>query len=1058
MRCQPANTLRSILLVCLLCSCTDGIIGSGPGPGPDKSDANPDVIAIDIDILSAQRFFTAPSQHTAVGITFLEGDMEGQVAGDLRDGQGQSVPYKAEVIAWWSAQKRFVKHAVLRFVASEEERYAFHWKELAPANDPPSMLQSDDSSLTIDTGKVEVVLSKQNPSLYQSARVGTTTYPAATLVLDSDDGIAREPTQLADWTTEVVRDEGDSVLVRSSGFFRTAGKTTIAKLDLRYEFYKDRDWFNVFHTVTWMVRNPNHGSSLWAIDIPAPDASTFRVGYGENSSDHFSYGTTAPIRASQLEVDGLSVYVGDALADSATHLAGWAAAERDTGTGVAVALRHAWQTYPTEFSFQEHTMRVSLWPQSAPRMAFRYSDIMPDELYFSDYWENHEWSQGLGHAEHEYVNNPYFEHTAEGAARTHEFAVQFYDSDSALHPAELNSIVQHPVIARQDPKHATKIPIQGLDIAPIGTLPEVIETALDSLGKIVSVRPKGGHYYGFWRFGMVRWGAPPESGLYRWFDNAQYSQQVIPWILFIRGGDRSLYEEGEILSRYHMDVGTNHYTTRDGASPGYMGAAAIAPFPWYAGGLSKAPKIHFLRHFLHLSGDLRTREVLDRVIDFHANHALSKPAGKRSWGRELYNGLRVLHEMYEATWDPRIKELAQEWTLLALGREYHPDYQSFRNPQGYLYQGLLRTIARWQAEDWGTLTWDASWEGLRDPDGQWGLEDAQAILLTDLQNAGFPDMPWGGVKKITRGAAVQFGYQVTGDPRWIDIGWDLACGLSGIVPHHQSDISVEHYPYLLGNGLYEKQLLPILAGASLGVAHGKNNCADAVRQDLHMGLTNPDGQGFFGKFHLRPTRDGELSVKIHSMGYGDSGISPALQVTILRNGAVERDDITLPAGEPVVLDPERYLLRDSTSSKEITLTNVKTSDALVFEVRAIGEEVALVALVSDADTVYEVPSATWLALRPQDGDRVNEATTRMFLRTTEETTTVRNEKRMFLILDANTGEELYRTPLATHPEVSLNLGANRDIVLVSLGNGTYLRTSGISPFVATKPNSWFEPR
>jgi len=33
--------------------------------------------------------------------------------------------------------------------------------------------------------------------------------------------------------------------------------------------------------------------------------------------------------------------------------------------------------------------------------------------------------------------------------------------------------------------------------------------------------------------------------LYRWCDGVQYDQPFIPWLLFMRGGDRSYYIEGE---------------------------------------------------------------------------------------------------------------------------------------------------------------------------------------------------------------------------------------------------------------------------------------------------------------------------------------------------------------------------------------------------------------------------------------------------------------------------------------------------------------------------------
>ena len=75
--------------------------------------------------------------------------------------------------------------------------------------------------------------------------------------------------------------------------------------------------------------------------------------------------------------------------------------------------------------------------------------------------------------------------------------------------------------------------------------------------------------YGLLRFGMVRWSKHGDYTYYRWMDNTQYDQQFIPWLLFMRGGDRQFFDDGEITSRYCMDLNVNHYNTR-GSPTGYM--------------------------------------------------------------------------------------------------------------------------------------------------------------------------------------------------------------------------------------------------------------------------------------------------------------------------------------------------------------------------------------------------------------------------------------------------------------------------------------------------------
>jgi PcRGLX-like protein central beta sandwich domain len=154
-----------------------------------------------------------------------------------------------------------------------------------------------------------------------------------------------------------------------------------------------------------------------------------------------------------------------------THLGGWMAVEEipQNGRGVAVSLRHMWQMFPSALALEQGALNVKLWPGEAGRMGFEYKDIMPNDFYANnpfnnDEWDKYEWSKPSGHFEHEFASYGGFIHTAEGAARTHELTLFFYQKLAGRPVAELNSLTQHPLAVRQDPRSAMLVPFMGFEL------------------------------------------------------------------------------------------------------------------------------------------------------------------------------------------------------------------------------------------------------------------------------------------------------------------------------------------------------------------------------------------------------------------------------------------------------------------------------------------------------------------------------------------------------------------------------------------------------------------
>ncbi len=996
---------------------------------------------ISLEVLEPPGRVVLSDVPVSVGVVFPEKAFAASDCARVVDDHGIVVPLDTEVTGWWDPEHRFVKWLLLKFPVTTDGRYWLEYPVESTNGTARPIASQVDEAIRVDTGPLQaefrasaspfpkIILNGQ-----QLLNADATTHR---LVLDP----ATTDVTLGqvDWKIEEATSQ--RATIRGLAFFHGRYARRVAQLDLRLQFFKNESFVRVYHTIVWTIRDPAIGAREISLRLrPSLESGgELSVGLDGNNADDAwrdAWTTDSRFCFHQSDVDCLLLLKNGKEMQQARRLKGWLRMTGNDGRGLGISLRDAWQTYPKAFSLEDGELGVELWPARGEPMGFGLKHIVPESLYYKKEWERYNWSKEAKHALHEYESNPAFEHTAEGAARTHELTLFFFDRSSKRTHTEIHSLTQQPVVVRQDPAMAMKVPLMGFSLSPVDqqTYPRM-EEAVDALGRMTVARWEDLHDYGFWRFGMIRWGSPPladvQSGIYRWFDNVQYDLQLIPWILFMRGGSRDFYVEGERVSRYAMDVCTNHFNTR-GAAPGYQGGAAISPFPWHSHHLHKSLKIHFLKYHYHLTGYPRAKDVMNEVIQgaiWAAEHDTRKPDDPyyRGRGREHYNVGRFWVNAYEETFDPKCRNFARQWLDLTLNREYNAALGNFRSPGIYLSGELAQQSRLWPND-----------------------EKLRSVLLQYLDNMGMPDMPDGGVRFTNRAMLCDPAFRLTGDRRYAEVAFDVARSLADLVPKVDASSGISPQIPFSGNGYFRWRLGPILVGLSQGRALGLRNDRPHLSHDTHIGFPASDKP----QIYFRPNNDGDLKMKVIFRETWNAEFPP---VNISVVGAASEPATIRVSGQGRPAAVERVLSLDTRwRSAAFTVKDVQKGRTYGLHFEGGNSKVAALVL-ADAQVVHRLAIGQPMALQNHAGQYHSGG--RVFLKTSDDTVTIHNFRDLpFSIRDANTWQLLYTSPLPVPNEAELELGKDRLIAVVVASSRNWLKiTSGVHPWAATSRESWFMP-
>ena len=321
-------------------------------------------------------------------------------------------------------------------------------------------------------------------------------------------------------------------VVKVVGWYFAEGKTEpIARGELRAEFYRGHMAWKLYHTFTY-AGNP------WA-DKLASTGIRFHLPAFKNGTLH-------------IELDGkvtsgkmMSLYQGSENTASISE-AGKIKVSGIRSTGAvslefdnqktAIYHRNLWQLYPKQIdgNATEGTLTFSYWPEKAGPQDWR-----PRE----DGWIPSSSSP---------------EALAVGLSRTHEFVI---DPAGSIPLPQFDSVHNEPVIAVVPPRYLCStralMHLQPYNPGKATQLENLISETYDSY--IINGEAHG--WYGEWHYGTV-------PNVYRederrWADYGRYANLMneqdvchVPWLAFLRSGDRKYYKFAEANTRHLMEVAT----------------------------------------------------------------------------------------------------------------------------------------------------------------------------------------------------------------------------------------------------------------------------------------------------------------------------------------------------------------------------------------------------------------------------------------------------------------------------------------------------------------------
>lgn len=414
--------------------------------------------------------------------------------------------------------------------------------------------------------------------------------------------------------------------IKVSGQYRANNGQTASDFVTRYRFYAGSATVRIDHT---LIRTENDGSKIASLAFTPAKAPSGSFRYGLDSRTR---NTSTPIDLQQNDSDSVVNKHG---AQIGTKLDGWVQTASATRSQF-IGLRWPWQQYPiritTSLAFLPNSglvPSVHLIGPGAP-MGLDVEDhvIPPLSGYIEGQWNIPEKKAPL--LNHE--NGPRI--TPIGVGKTYELLywnAGTSDPTFSLAPVVRNTLLQHPIYAYADPKWVVKAGLPSPNAAtPKARLSyNVIERALDASFDWMTRERKDEFDYGIWNFGDIQYDWAPAdkwgvfSPAYRYWMNHGKGWGVVPWMLWMRSGERKYIENAEAHSRHAMDVDTSHV---DDFLHGKHQGGTYSYEPIHFGQASDPAGIandsEYLSYAFHIAGNDRAADVI-----LERQHALLTPNG-----------------------------------------------------------------------------------------------------------------------------------------------------------------------------------------------------------------------------------------------------------------------------------------------------------------------------------------------------------------------------------------------------------------------------------------------
>ena len=386
--------------------------------------------------------------------------------------------------------------------------------------------------------------------------------------------------------------------IKMSGVYRS-GSDSLGKYITRYRFYRDQSYVRIYHTMVWDRHGDVEIQSLkHHFPIPSNDLT---LAINGNLEGH--QGADA-IQTAHNEVFHNIVRPN-------STLDGFIQANDAEGEDIFLGLRWGWQQFPFAiYGTGQHFGLRLIGPKDNPMDLKPSSSAATQDLRDYVHPKKH-WNIPKNRA-------PYHDMSPIGVGKTWELLVRF-DPQGSISPLEKNKHLQHPIYAYADPIHATKANLPSRVSPKQPNENPVIETAMENVFDWMTLRDANDGDYGLWNYGDLQynWNVVQQKfrRMDRYWMNHGNGWNVVPWMLYLRSGERKYLEEATAHSRHLMDVDTSHMD--DEASERWVGGqSGYAPvhFGHHTYRAHFVNESEYLIYYYYLTGYERAKDVIDERI------------------------------------------------------------------------------------------------------------------------------------------------------------------------------------------------------------------------------------------------------------------------------------------------------------------------------------------------------------------------------------------------------------------------------------------------------------
>jgi YetA-like protein len=309
----------------------------------------------------------------------------------------------------------------------------------------------------------------------------------------------------------------------------------------------------------------------------------------------------------QKRVNGESCWLDAA----AGHRASGLVFAGDVSGGLAVGLRHFWQSHPRSLEVRNATgtsaeLRVWLWSPDAPAMDLRHYDLVNGVEHAHDLDSSYEDVQ-TGFS------------TPHGVARTSEMTLfpsaGVPSKENTAHQAHL---AEEPPLIVATPQHIHAAGVFGIWSLPDRSTPvkQQLEDQLDAAFALYHKEVEQRHWYGFWNYGDVMHQHDGPRHMWRYdiggfaWDNTELGTDMWLWYSFLRTGRPEIFRMAEAMTRHTGEVDVYHLGR-------FAGLGSRHNVRHWGCGAKEAriSQAAYRRFFYYLTTDERAGDLMRAVVD-----------------------------------------------------------------------------------------------------------------------------------------------------------------------------------------------------------------------------------------------------------------------------------------------------------------------------------------------------------------------------------------------------------------------------------------------------------